>query len=165
LPRLFTTPTSHATILSGKLLAVFLTVTVQVAVLLLAARILFKVAWGEPLSILLMATGIVFSASSFGILLNSFLKSTKQGGVLFGGVLTVTGILGMISVFSINSPTATLMGDTVSLLVPQGWAVRGLMQSVNGDPVSGLLVNTLILLVWSAAFFVIGVWRFNKRYA
>ena len=165
LPRLFTTPTSQATILSGKLLSVFLTVSVQVAVLLLAARLIFKIHWGDMLSVALMAIGIIFSASSFGVFVNSFLKNTKQSGVLFGGVLTVTGMLGMISIFAIGSPAASELGNTVSLLVPQGWAVRGLMQSMNGDPITGLLVNTLILLVWSAAFFVIGVWRFNKRYA
>ena len=165
LPRLFTTPTSQATILSGKLLSVFLTVSVQVAVLLLAARLIFKIHWGDTLSVALMAIGIIFSASSFGVFVNSFLKNTKQSGVLFGGVLTVTGMLGMISIFAIGSPAASDLGNTVSLLVPQGWAVRGLMQSMNGDPITGLLVNTLILLVWSAAFFVIGVWRFNKRYA
>ncbi|RPJ55342.1 MAG: hypothetical protein EHM12_12395, partial [Dehalococcoidia bacterium] len=38
LPRLFTTPTPQATILTGKLLSVFLTVCVQVVVLLIAAR-------------------------------------------------------------------------------------------------------------------------------
>ena len=165
LPRLFTTPTSQATILTGKLLSVFLTVLVQVAVLLLAARLIFKIHWGDTLSVVLMVIGIVFSASSFGIFINSFLKSTKQGGVLFGGVLTVTGMLGMISIFAIGSPAASELGNTVSLLVPQGWAVRGLMGSMNGDPVTGLLVNTLILLAWSTVFFVIGVWRFNKRYA
>ena len=165
LPRLFTTPTPQATILSGKLLSVFLTVWVQVAVLLLAARLIFNIHWGDTLSVTLMAIGIVFSASSFGVFINSFLKNSKQGGVLFGGVLTVTGMLGMISIFAIGSPAAAELGNTVSLLVPQGWAVRGLMQSMSGDSVSGLLVNTLILLAWSAAFFVIGVWRFNKRYA
>lgn len=165
LPRLFTTPTSQATILSGKLLSVFLTVLVQVIVLIIAARLIFKIQWGDFVSVALVALGIVLSASSFGIFINSFLKSTKQGGVLFGGVLTVTGMLGMISIFAIGSPAASQMGDTVSLLVPQGWAVRGLMQSMNGEPVSTLLVTTLVLLVWSAAFFAIGVWRFNRRYA
>jgi len=165
LPRLFTTPTSQATILSGKLLAVFLTVSVQVTVLILAARLIFTIQWGDTLSVALVAVGIVFSASSFGIFVNSFLKNTKQAGVLFGGVLTVTGMLGMISIFAIGSPAASLMGNTVSLLVPQGWAVRGLMQSMNSEPFSDLLVTTLVLLVWSAAFFTIGVWRFNRRYA
>jgi ABC-type Na+ efflux pump permease subunit len=165
LPRLFTTPTSQATILSGKLLAVFLTVSAQVIVLLVAAHLIFGIQWGNFASVALTAVGIILSASSFGIILNSFLKNTKQSGVVYGGFLTVTGMVGMISIFAIGSPSAARLGNTVSLLVPQGWAVRGLMQSMNGEPVSALLGTTLALLVWSAVFFAIGVWRFNKRYA
>jgi hypothetical protein len=48
--------------------------------------------------------------------------------------------------------------------VPQGWAIRGLMQSINGDAVSAVLVTVLVLLIWSAAFFFVGVMRFNRRY-
>jgi len=165
LPRLFTTPTSQTTILSGKLLSVFLTVIVQVTVLLVAARLIFKIHWGNPLHMALMALGIVFSASSFGIFLNSFLKDTKQGGVLFGGVLTVTGMLGMIRIFAMGSPAAAQLGNSVSLLVPQGWAVRALMQTMNADPLSNVVATTLALLAWSVIFFVVGVWRFNRRYA
>lgn len=165
LPRLFTTPTSQTTILGGKLLAVFFTVSVQVTVLLLAAKLIFAIQWGQPASVLLMALGIIFSASSFGVFINSFLKNSKQGGVLFGGILTITGMLGMISIFAINSPTAAELGNSVSLFVPQGWAVRGLMQAMHGEPISNVLINTLVLILWSAAFFTIGVWRFKRRYA
>jgi len=165
LPRLFTTPTSQATILSGKLLSVFMTVSIQVIVLLVVAHLIFGIQWGDTLSVALVAIGIILSASSFGVFINSFLKSTKQGGVLFGGVLTVTGMLGMISIFAIGSPTASQMGNTVSLLVPQGWAVRGLMQALNAEPVNSVFMTTLALLAWSIVFFIVGVWRFNKRYA
>jgi ABC-type Na+ efflux pump permease subunit len=164
LPRLFTTPTRQVTILTGKLLSVFMTVCAQVIVLLIAARLIFRIQWGELLSVTLTAVGIIFSASSFGIFVNSFLKDTKQAGVLFGGVLTVTGMVGMISIFAMNSPGGGL-GDMVSLLVPQGWAIRGLMQSMNGEAVSTVLVTMFIMLAWSAIFFIVGVMRFNKRYA
>jgi len=164
LPRLFTTPTPQATILTGKLLSVFMTVCAQVVVLLVAARLIFGIQWGGLLSVTLTAAGIILSASSFGIFVNSFLKNTKQAGVVFGGVLSVTGMVGMISIFAMNSPGASRMGETVSLLVPQGWAIRGLMQSMNGEPVNSVLVSALAMLLWSASFFAIGVWRFNKRY-
>ena len=164
LPRLFTTPTSQATILSGKFMAVFMTVSVQVTVLMLAAHLMFGVQWGNLQTVVLAALGTVFSAAGFGIFVNSFLKNTKQGGVIFGGVLTVTGMVGMISVIAMGSPSAK-MGDTVSLFVPQGWAIRGLMQSMNGQPPTNSLVTMLVLLAWSAVFFIVGVWRFNKRYA
>ena len=164
LPRLFTTPTRQATILTGKLLSVFMTVCVQVVVLLIAAHLIFRIQWGDFLSVALTAVGIIVSASSFGIFVNSFLKNTKQAGALFGGILTVTGMVGMISIFAPGSPSAARLGDTVSLLVPQGWAIRGLMHSMNGDPVNTVLVSTLVMFIWSAMFFIIGVLRFNRRY-
>ena len=165
LPRLFTTPTSQTTILSGKFLSVLLTVSVQVTVLIIVSHWIFGIDWGSIPSVILMAVGIVFSATAFGIFVNSFLRNTKQGGVLFGGVLTVTGMIGMISIFAMNSPSAARMGETVSLLVPQGWAIRGLMQSMNDLPPNTVLTTTIVSLAWSAAFFAIGTWRFKKRYA
>ncbi|MGE5376387.1 MAG: ABC transporter permease [Bacteroidota bacterium] len=164
LPRLFTTPTRQATILTGKLLSVFMTVSVQVIVLLTAAHLIFGIQWGDPLKVALVAAGIIFSASAFGIFVNSFLKNTKQGGVIFGGVLTVTGMVGMISIFAMNSPGAAVLSGTVSLLVPQGWAIRGLLQSMNGEPVGAVLLSFLVLLGWSIALFAVGVLRFNRRY-
>lgn len=165
LPRLFTTPTPQSTILSGKFLAVFLTVLVQVVVLLVVARLIFRIQWGHFIPVALLVVGVVFIASSFGIFINSLLKTAKQGGVVFGGVLTLTGMIGMISLFAVNSPTASLLGNTVSLLVPQGWAVRGLLQAMNGHPVMDVLLTTLVMLAWGVVFFTIGVWRFNRRYA
>ncbi len=164
LPRLFTTPTPQVTILTGKLLAVFLTVFMHVVVLLIAARLMFGIQWGDFVSIALVAAGIIFSASSFGIAFNSFMKNTKQAGVLFGGVLTVTNMIGMISVFAMGSPGAERLGNTVSLIVPQGWAIRGLLQSMHGEPLSGVLITALVSLLWGAVFFIIGVLRFNRRY-
>jgi ABC-2 type transport system permease protein len=165
LPRLFTTPTPQAAILSGKFMSVFMTVGVQVFVLLLAANLIFGIKWGNISSVVLSAVGIVFSASSFGIFINSFLKNTKQGGVVFGGILTVTGMIGMISIFAGGAPNADKLGNSVALLVPQGWAVRGLTQAMHHQPLSTLAINTLVLLVWAIVFFVVGVWRFKRRYA
>lgn len=164
LPRLFTTPTAQSTILSGKFLSVFLTVFVQMTVLLIFGRLIFRIEWGDLSTIIPMLIGTVFVASSFGIFVNSFLKDTKQGGYIFGGILTFTGMLGMIRIFAINSPTAAQLGNSVSLLVPQGWAIRGLIQSMEGEPVMNVMITTIAMLIWSVVFFSIGVWRFNKRY-
>lgn len=110
LPRLFTTPTPQASILAGKLLAVFLTVVVQVVVLLVAAGMIFGVRWGDIVAVGLMAAGVVITASSFGIFFNSLLRSTRQSGAMFGGVLTITGMIGMITIFVQGSPSAAPNG-------------------------------------------------------
>jgi ABC-2 type transport system permease protein len=164
LQRLFTTPTSRTALLTGKFLAVFLTVLVQVVTLLLVSRLIFGIDWGMPQAVAMLAAGIILTASSFGIFVNSFLKDTRQGGIIFGGVLTVTGMLGMIRIFGVNSPAAARMGDSVALLVPQGWAVRGLIEALNRQPPAQVWLELLALLAWSSVFFTLGVWRFRKRY-
>ncbi len=164
LPRLFTTPTSQATILSGSFLAVFLTVFVQIVVMLIAGRLIFGIEWGSVYSVILVAPGIVAAAASLGIFINSWLKDTKQGGVIFGGVLTLTGMLGMMRVFGFSAGGSSGLFNAITLLVPQGWAVRGLLLLFEGVTGSALLLNTLVLLGWSIVFFGVGVWRFNQRY-
>ena len=163
LPRLFTTPTPHATILGGKLLAVLLTVTIQVIVLLTLGALIFGIHWGTLPSVLLFSAGTILTASAFGVFVNSLMKSTRQAGIVFGGVITFSGMLGMLPVFTSGNPSSTL--DAVSLLVPQGWAIHSLFQSMQGASSGNMLGTLLVMVAWSLAFFAIGVWRFQKRYA
>lgn len=165
LPRLFTTPTSQATILGGKFLAVFMMVGVQVTVLLFAARLVFNIYWGTAAAVALTAAGTILSAASFGIFVVSWIKHSRQGGLIYGGVLTMTGMLGMMKIFTMTGAGAPPTLERASLFVPQGWAVRSLLQSMNGDPLLSILTSMTALLGWSLVFFVIGVWRFQKRYA
>ena len=165
LQRLFTTPTSQASILAGKFLAVFLTVLIQVGVLLSASGLIFGIQWGRFPSVLAVALGIVTAAASFGVFLNSIRPSTRGGGVIFGGVLTITGMIGIIQIFAMGSPAAARMGETVALLVPQGWAAGGLLAAMDGQPLPLVLPRVIGMFAWSAIFFAVGVWRFKKRYA
>ena len=90
LARLFTTPTPRSVILAGKLLAVGLTLIVQLTVLLLLTRLLFGIAWGQPLVIAMAMAGTIVAAAGFGVCVMSFVQNTRQSGPVMGGVLTVT---------------------------------------------------------------------------
>jgi ABC-2 type transport system permease protein len=162
LARLFTTPTQRSDILAGKFLSVFFTVMVQVIVLLIAGQFLFHIVWGSLLKVTLIMLGIVLPATAFGICVNALLKTTKQASVIFGGLLTVTGMVGMLPVFSGGNPAP--MMETIALLVPQGWAVRALIQSMNGAGFSVLLPTLLGCVGWSLVFLAIGTWRFQRRF-
>jgi ABC-2 type transport system permease protein len=164
LPRLFTTPTPQTTILGGKLLAVVLTVAVQMIVMVILGRLIFAIPWGNTLSLTFVILGSVVAASAFGVFLMSLLKNAKQAAVVFGGVVTATGMLGMAKVFT-GASTASGPLDTISLLVPQGWAVRGLLQTMNAAPLGDILLTVAGLLVISVVLFAIGAQRFQKRYA
>jgi len=163
LQRLFTTPTSQAEVLRGKFMAVGLTVLVQVIVLMVAARLLFGIEWGALSNLVLCVIGLVLTASSFGILACSLLKTTKQSGVIFGGLLTVTGMLGMINIFTGN-PQGSPLG-IVPLFTPQGWVARAVLSTMSGDSLMKILPFFLGMVVLSIVFFILGVWRFQKRFA
>ena len=90
LARLFTTPASASTILAGKFTGVFVTLLIQTTVLLGASTLIFHISWGKPLSVGLATFGLLVAATGFGVMLMSFIKSTRQAGLILGGVLTLT---------------------------------------------------------------------------
>ncbi|MBN2503284.1 MAG: ABC transporter permease [Anaerolineales bacterium] len=165
LPRIFTTPTSASTVLTGKFLAAAVMILVQVTVLMIFGTLVFNIQWGNLAASVLVVLGIVISASAFGILVNSLMNSTRQAGVVIGGGLTVTGMLGMSGIFTMGAPGASQATDVISLLVPQGWVVRALQQAMQGAANSEILLTFGGILAWSVVFFVIGVLRFRKRFA
>jgi len=136
---------------------------VQVVILIIAARLLFGIAWGPLAGLILSIIGLVLTASSFGILACSLLKNTRQSGVIFGGLLTVTGMLGMINIFTGNPQSSPL--GIVPLFTPQGWVARALLFNMDGAVIGKILPLFLAMLAISAVFFLLGVWRFQKRFA
>jgi ABC-2 type transport system permease protein len=161
LARLFTTATRQSTILSGKFMAVGLTLLVQVSLLLAASRLVFNIEWGELAAVVLAAVGLIALATAFGIFLTSLMKSTRQGGAIYGGLITVTGMIGMMTIFTGEGSPA----GAVSLVAPQGWAVRGLTLAMNGASLTEVSVNTLVMLALSSLFMAVGVWKFQRRFA
>lgn len=168
LPRLFTTPTPRSMILGGKFLAVFATILVQVIVLEVIADLAFEIAWGRPPALALATLGLVVLASSFGIFLTSLLKNTKQTGIIFGGAMTVTGMLGVSPMFTAATPgasPATGIAESISLLVPQGWAMRAWLLIMDGGGADDVLPIVAVMLALSIALFVLGAFKFRKRFA
>jgi ABC-type multidrug transport system permease subunit len=137
---------------------------VQMTVMVILSRLIFGIAWGAAFPVVLVILGSVAAASAFGVFLISLLKNAKQAAVVFGGVVTATGMLGMAKIFTGGASTAGAL-DTVSLFVPQGWAVRGLIQTMNGAALGDVLLTVAALLVIGAVLFAIGAMRFQKRYA
>lgn len=163
LQRMFTTPTAQTEIMRGKFYSVGLTVIVQITVLMIAARLIFGIQWGMVVTAALTALAIASLAATFGILLVSFLKNSKQGSIIFGGFLTVTGMLGMVNIFTGNPQSAPL--GIVPLFTPQGWASRAILSTMDGASVGSLLPYLLAMLAMSIVFFVVGVWRLQRRFA
>lgn len=165
LARLFTTPTPQSTILGGKLIAVFATLIFQVLVLVTLSALIFGIDWGDPGTVVLVASGTVALSAAFGILVVSFLKDTKQSGVVYGGVLTVLGMLGMSKIFTAGTSNPPPAMDIISLLTPHGWGVRGWTLLLEGGQSADILMTVGVMLILAVIFFSIGVLKFRKRFA
>lgn len=164
LQRLFTTPTSHLTLFSGKFVAALIILLVQISVLLLFGRFVFNIQWGQPLPVAIAAAGLILIAATFGLFLVSLLKDQRQAGLIFGGLLTMTGMIGLISVFTAASPNTPPLLDTLSLLAPQGWAMRTFRQAMDSQALTDILITFAVILILSAIFFIIGQRRLQKRF-
>jgi ABC-2 type transport system permease protein len=162
LARLFTTPASVLTILSGKFVGVFVTLVIQTAVLLLVSALIFHITWGTPLSVILATLSLVIAATGFGVMLMSFIENTRQTGPMMGGVMVLTGMLG--GLFSNGIPNIPKVMGTIALIVPQGWAMQAWKLSLAGDTASAVLLPAMVLTLLGALFFTIGLVLFRKRF-
>jgi len=165
LQRLFTTKTPPAVIMQGKLLAILLTTVIQMVVLILFSALVFGIRWGAVLPIAIALVSTAMCASAFGIFLMSFLRTTRQAGIMFGGVVTATGMLALASVFTMNVPSAARLGQMVALFVPQGWSLLAFRQAMDGAPMGRLLTSAAVVLAWTSVMFVFGRARMARRFA
>lgn len=163
LQRLFTLPTRRATVLAGKFLSVVMIVLVQAALLVAASALLFGIRWGDTLGVGLQLLASVVSAGGAGLLLVSLARNTRQAGFLFGGVLAVMGMAGgLFTVGFSNLPKAL---DTIALLTPHGWAMRGWNVLLRGEDASAVLLPAAVSLVIGLVTFTLGAQIFRRRYA
>ena len=163
LARLFTTSTRRSVILGGKFASVFVTICVQAIVLLFVSGIAFDIQWGKPLPVVLATLGLVVAAAGFGVLLMSFVKTSRQAGSVTGGVLTLAGMAG--GLFTTGMPNMPAAFDVVTLFTPHGWALRGWKVVLSGGDVGDVLAPVVVMLAMGTTFFVIGALLFRKRFA
>jgi ABC-2 type transport system permease protein len=164
LARLFTTPTDRTIILTGKFVAVFITVVLQGLVLMIASHFAFGVDWGEPAAAALALTGQVLAATGLGVLLIAFVKNTRQGGPVLGGGLTALGMLG--GLFTANMPNAMpATMNMIGILIPQAWVLKSWKMVLDGQSGAALLIPFAVVTFMGVIMFTVGAVMFRRRFA
>lgn len=163
LARLFTTPTSRATILGGKFITVFITTAGQILITLIATTLMFNIDWGDPFLLSIPILALVLLSSSFGIFIMSFLKTIRQAGPVLGVVLTISGMAG--GLFTSAMPSLPAAFDTVTLFTPQGWSHKLWKLAMHSADLGEMLMPMIVVLLMGALFFVIGAFVFRKRFS
>jgi ABC-type multidrug transport system permease subunit len=125
--------------------------------------VLFGLRWGQAGSSALALVGTVAASSGFGVMLASLIKSTRQGGPVLGGGLSVAGMLGGLFTQAVPNMPAAL--GKVALALPQGWVIRGWNMSIAGRSITDMLVPFGVMFAWGVACFAVGVLVFRRRFA
>ena len=162
LPRLFTTPTPRQTILSGKFSSVFVTVTAQAVILLVAGRFIFSIDWGRLDAVAALTLVAAAVASGLALLVISLVRTPAQAGAIGAGVYLVLALLGG------NFTGTAAAGGTyagIQKLTPNGWLLQGWDAVMRGGGLADIVLNLLVPLGFAVAFFAVAVLRFRKRYA
>jgi ABC-2 type transport system permease protein len=160
LQRLLTTPTRRWAMIGGHMLAMFLVVFLQQALLVGIGQLLFDVDYVQaPLATLAMMGTLSLWAASLGLLIGALAKKEEQ-------VITWS-LIAMFLFAALGGAWFPLevAGEafaTIGHVTPTAWAMDGLQNIVvRGQGLASVLLPAGILLAYGALFFGIAVWRFR----
>lgn len=160
LRRLLMTPTTKATILSGKITGRLGMGIVQMIILIGVGALIFGVNWGQsPLALALTVLAFGLSAVAFGVMLGTFARTRGQVSgltVLFSMLMAALG-----GAWWPLEVTPQIYQTMVKVL-PTTWAMMAFNDIiVRGAGVADVWPIVLILLGFAVVFFVVGIWRFR----
>jgi ABC-2 type transport system permease protein len=160
LQRLMTTPVRRAEVIAGHILAMFVVVLLQEALLVMLGQFAFGVDYlRQPLGTLLMMAALALWAASLGLLIGAVSRREDQVILLCLVVMFVFSTLGG-AWFPLEVTGKTF--SSIGHLLPTAWAMDGFQNIVlRGLGFSSTLLPAGLLLAYSLAFFGIAIWRFK----
>jgi len=164
--RLLAAPLGKWPMIIGKLIPNFVVVLLQVVFLFAAGMFLLPLMGLDALrlgndipALVLLVLAVALCCTSLGVLIAAVAKTEAQIGGISGLVLWVLAFLGgsFIPLFLINESMAT-----IGQITPHFWAVTGFYDLLTrGQGLASIVDSLAALVAFSAAFFVIGAWRFE----
>lgn len=159
LPRLLVSPTHIYQVLAGKVLGIFLTGVVQIAILVAASSLLFRLKWGDPLGVAVLILAAVFGATGWGLLLTAVSRTPGQASNLGTALMLTFGILGG-SFISLNNLPG--WAQIISKITPNAWGLDGFTTLALGGKLADLSAPLLGLFVMGVVLFGVSVLLFNR---
>ncbi len=161
LQRLITTAMKTWEIIAGHMLAMFMIVFLQTAMLVLFGQWVLQVDYlREPLAVLFLAITLSLWVASMGLLIGVIAKAEEQV-ILYS----------MIAMFVFSAlggtwfPLEVAGGAFAAIgkLMPSAWAMNGFQNIlIRGLDLASIVMPTIILLTYAGFFFALAIWRFRK---
>jgi ABC-2 type transport system permease protein len=162
LSRMLTTPISPLGILLGHGLAMAGLIFFQEILLIAFGQIAFGVDYlRDPVAVLLVMLALAVWAASLGLLIAVFARVMEQV-VMFSliAMFTLSTLGGCWFPLEITGPVFSAIGH----LTPSAWAMEGFQNViVRGQGIGEVWLPVGILLAYTAVFFSIVTWKFQRR--
>ena len=160
LRRLLVMPMTKATILTGKLLGIFLGALVQMMIMILAGQFVFGVNWGqEPLALTAMLLAYGFTGTALGLMVAALARTAAQANA--AGTISIMALASLGGAWWPIEIVPPWM-QSLALALPTGWAMRGFHAIITrGLGLSAILLEVGVLVGFGVLFLAVGVWRFK----
>ena len=158
--RMLSTPTSVGTIVAGETLGRFFVTMLQGLFIVVAARVLFGVDWGDPIAASLLVVTFALAGTGAGMLLGSSLSNEQQaGGLAIFLALILAALGGAMVPLEIFPPTML----QVAHLTPHAWALDGFSELIRFDGgLAEVQVELGVLVGMSVVLIGLAAWRFRR---
>lgn len=161
LTRLRSSPVTNAQILGGKLIAVLATGLLSLLVVYGVSTLVLGASWGEPAGVLLVIVAAVLAVAGIGTFVTALARTDAQaegyttmltfGLALVGGNFTPPGDM-------------TELMRRLSLLTPNGWALRAFTELSAGRGGAGdVVVHVVVLLGVAGSTGAVGIGLLARR--
>ena len=162
LQRLVISPTPRHSILTGKLMGIFLAVLFQISLLLIAMTAVASVVvgaptsiWGDDLLLVVIVTlAAAFAVTGFGMFVAGIARTPEQGQILSSVLAIAMAVLGGGFGFVLPPEVSRFS------LIYWGRTAFEALAFVGGE----VLLNVVVLIGMGLFFFLLGVVVFNRRF-
>jgi ABC-2 type transport system permease protein len=127
LRRLLASAAPPGAVIAGKALAAFVLGVVSVLVMWLATSLVFGADWGDPLAVVALTVSSVLAAIGITALVVTLARTDEQADGYSSLVVFTLALLGGNFIYLAQLPDLL---QRLSLLTPNGWALRGFVDLV-----------------------------------
>ena len=162
LSRLLATPTTPAQVVGGKIAGTYFTGAAQMFVLIILGSLAFQIHWGGPIAVVLLTLALVAAATSWGMLIAAYSRTSGQAATL--GTAVVLIFAGLAGNFVPRQLLPQWL-QTASYISPNAWGLEGFMKLAGGSPLTDILGPLVALLSMAVVLFGLALLAFRRQYA
>ena len=156
---MLSTPTSARSILIGEGLGRFLIAMVQALFIVVAARLLFDVSWGDPLGSGAIIVAFALVAARASMLGGAVLSNENQAGALIPLALAMAALGGSMVPLEIFPATMR----TVSKITPHAWANDAFNELLDhGGTLADVGLQLAVLLGYAFVLLAVATWGLRR---